>query len=888
MDDNHFFRCFTLSKASWLIPIAIFIILLSLFYGGFFNTRNLDFADMGIFPYFPSLYSNYFLYDWVQSGLGGQGSALVSFLFISALAKTFVNPGIAEKIWIMSVFAVAGAGGYFLSKKLTGSKFLAVLFMCMFSFNPVTSGLIYEGSINDTMSGYAFMIPLILVMILMYERDYKNTIFQSVLFGLILSYAYYWDGEILVWILPIFLFYSLLTLALKRNRKNCLLGFLISNFTWILLTRFFSTLMGVISGHVGEIVKTHIGLTTTSQIVEDMSDNFSGQLSFSYWYVILVVTIVLGVIFVASVKKTHIRDYRIIIFYSITLEMMLLLFTWGAFGFKSISLEYFIARYVPYFATFEPFLAITLAFELILVEFVIVISTLKPFPRHKVSSTKAQKKFSSTSSVINRLKVVDLRKAIVLGVFILLLFPNISYWQQSSVPSTIGMISQSQNVNADYAVPSEIRTIADFLYSHTNIHQYYKYLLFPYAPLTAESLSYSIPWTSEIELNGSYWNYGISQSQGANISRYFVNSIALSGVEFLIVYFGPYIHNDPPSSYTGTPRFVGQGFPWDITYVPYGYPSSWSQLFNNSPYFSFMAKVGNSLVYKDNSYVGDVYAYNVTAIDVSKTFFDPAIGSPLLYYAPPTYLTNLSAFGTVFKYNWTIVKINGSTVYEGGNLPSNMSYTNIWTDTSYLRRNATYEASFDLSGHSVKSAYLYIRFFTSESYTGKLISQQGTPQYNGNLTNIPVDLIFTTPENFTSSVLDIAYVRGSPEMKVTFSNLSISEIMTIKPEKVNYEFVNPTKAYIFNNFRGTYMIVFAQSYNSGWEINGTKSSLVYNGYFLENYFVLNKTSTNVMLFEPQKSYSMSLLLLGTEWIILLAFEIAVSIWWFRRSEKSVI
>ena len=409
-------------------------------------------------------------------------------------------------------------------------------------------------------------------------------------------------------------------------------------------------------------------------------------------------------------------------------EAYIILVTWSLFHFKINSFTIIIAGKLTELAAYEPFLGVTILFSLAMFDAIIFFSNLKYIKR------------------INKIKLLD-RKAmkivLVLAIVLIFITPSFHYWRQDDVYSIYDYIENPQYVDNNYKIPGNINNISTWFYDNTNISQEYRTLLLPCAPMTDEALRSYMTWTAEPSLPDSLWSELLN-----NQTLEFGKGISSYGIEYIIVYNGPYIHNDPKTSYTGKARICPSGFPWDLSYNAQGSAKNWSNIVKNDTYLSPIANIDNATIYKNNLYEGIVYAYkwnennSINNVQYSTQY-------NMYLYKNNSDMVNQSWHGYNFgdvRNNWTLLQ-NGTLM--GGPLPKSLSYTNLY-QTIDLKNDSYYELNYSISGKFLYNAYIAIRFYNS---SGAVIETYIPQTFNGNITSVSFSDIFQTPENFTSAVI---------------------------------------------------------------------------------------------------------------------------------------
>ena len=202
---------------------AVIIYFRSILYLG-----NLDFPDLGVFPLYPWQIIEQNYYDWQLGGFGSQGSILPYSFIIFSLEHIFRSPSLAERIWVLSLLPIASLSAFYFShNKLKIDSSHSLIFAILYAFNPITTGLLYMGSVNDTLTMYIFEPILVaLVFSIISSKTFLEGIQWSLGFTLVFYYVYSWSPEVIMWIFPILVISLLLWIIgsirnLSSLKKKC-------------------------------------------------------------------------------------------------------------------------------------------------------------------------------------------------------------------------------------------------------------------------------------------------------------------------------------------------------------------------------------------------------------------------------------------------------------------------------------------------------------------------------------------------------------------------------------------------------------------------------------------------------------------------------------------
>ena len=641
-------------------------LLLFIYHGIFDNWINLNFADLGTFPLYPTLTSRLFFYSWQIQGLGFPGNQLPYGLIVDGLTLLFGNPGIAEKVWLLSLLPIASTSMYLLSRRAllinsSGSVFISFLF----SFNPVTAGLIYTGSVNDTLTAYSFF-PLLIFLAtvsLNVGESLLKWVRNVIIFSILFIYVFNWNQQIIMWVGPFYLFYAMF-LLMRRNPIQDKLRTLLSGVIFVIiftaLTGSLTTILQFLNLHGSGAFSVSAGGTNSAiNIAIDLRDNFYGQFSFQYWYLAAGVLTLNASLFHTRKRRGHLSN-DFILHYAIIVEVLFILNIWLIFRVDATSLIIFLSRYFPIIGAYEPFPAIVILFSLLFIDTCLVMRCVNlPLYLHS---------FHATDSEVIRAIGKSLPKLFAILLVLLILFSSAPFWRDSSTPSTFSMIQQSTKVNELYSVPSGISEISSWFYGNASPAEQSRVLLVPQGGYLDEELAGNAPWVSFIPISHSLY----SQFQPMlhyNITSNLANLLSIFGVKYVVVYKGPYPKGDSHSAFSGNVRFSPSGPPWQLQYTPHGSWQNWSTIFLHCKNFSLVANLSNADIFYNTLCKGIIYSFDMgnSSFSLNTVTFSQT-ENELLYPTGPNLVTNnWSGLNLIpWRYNWTESENGGNLQLKGG------------------------------------------------------------------------------------------------------------------------------------------------------------------------------------------------------------------------------
>lgn len=879
-----------------LLPSFIFLISYFFFYHGFFNSVNDAFPDLGPFPLYPSQSDRLYYYLWQISGFGFAGSQLPYGIIINSMTKLFADPGVAEKIWFLSLLPIAFFGSFFLQRITFQASYKRSLFLSfIYVFNPITAGLIYEGSVNDTLTAYVFIPLLFLFAIgsLNDKNDISKRLESTLILCVLFIYVYYWNQQIIMWLGPFYFFlalFHLYSLTNLRRRIISILNIVVFTTTFVILSGSLSVIAGFLALK-GYVVFSPISGGSVTDLAVVISENFKSQFSFEYWYL---GAGVLCIILFFFQPPRGIRSERLLgqVHSSIVVSCLLVLGIWVVFEVDYNRLVLFLVRYLPIVAAYEPFPGIVLLFALLFIDLSIV--------RPNSSAGELLKELIASDKQRGRLFRRLAKKLIAIGLVVLLLFSNAPFWNDTGLPSTIGMINSSSVANDYYSVPQSIINVSQWLHSNFHSSQEGRVLVIPDVGYSQGELQDLNPTVSFLPITSSMYetlNYMLQTNNTANLA----NFLSIFGVEYVILLKGNYPQGDTQSSLVGPARFQASGFEWDLNYEPIGSWASWNKLVSAGDNFSLVLNSSYSSIYSNNLFLGTLFTFSLQGQSVLRNVIHGFSSNTIEYDVGGNLLSlNWTGINLIpWKYNWSIhtdflaAKSSNYITLIGGPLPSNVSYSNLWQMPN-LRSNTSYDLSFSIKGSFMQDSSVWIRYYSGANMSGTVISTTGL-SFHGNISQSKsVHFRFKTPQSFGSVAIFPTYLRNKQfnnESYTVFSNFSLLETEISTAIALNYSFNNPTHATLLLNLRPlTKLIVFASAFSPDWELISNSDVVIKpfafnNGYITEMAFLLNNSTGEFSLvFTPQSGYEQSLSYRAYGWSVLMGLT-AFSVLWTERRKR---
>lgn len=462
---------------------AIFIVILLVLYNGFLNSNNIVTPDLGSFPIFPKAYLWMNKYAWNNTNLGSGGIALFEYTVVGFLSLFFHYAWLAQKIWFFSLFIIGSTSFYFLLREMGGTnKIIIFIFACSYSFNPLVAGLVYNASINDTLTVYMFFPLLLFLFYKAITGEKIEWLVYTTYLSLALTYTAYWSPTIILYFLPILIISLIIITILERNVKTLLRStgilFCVGTIYFILSLSFLQIggIIEVVFGHgVSAFKVAGYGATNVSEIVTDLAGNFSGQLGFFYWYPFLATAVLEIFLFLFFCRNS--KKYNLAIHYAMILLIITILAIWFIFHYSLEDAIYFLSAHIPEIGVYEPFYSTPMLLSLELMDIYLIIANGRS-PRLKENPYEPI--FNRHTTFVRIRSNMKFNKILLVSLFIVffLLIANVNYPYGGS-PSSIGMIIDSRAVNNKFSVPTGIANVSEWMNLHTNISQEYRVAVFP-------------------------------------------------------------------------------------------------------------------------------------------------------------------------------------------------------------------------------------------------------------------------------------------------------------------------------------------------------------------------------------------------------------------------
>ncbi len=881
MDRNQNFRATIqrIKNHKYIISTLLLIYIISfIFYlKGLFMTGSLDFPDLGVFSIFPSQSLTGYIFNWQLGGYGSEGSVIPYSLILYSLETIFHSPGIAEKIWLLSLLPIGSLFIYYLSyTKLKIGYFYSFVFAYLYAFNPITAGLFYMGSVNDTLTMYIFEpILVILVLLLLSSFNYSDMLKWAAIFILLYFYVFSWSPEIVMWILPILLLALIFKIIYSHkhlhNIEAALIGTLLVIFGILLTTGEFGTILTVFSGRGSQTFSHAAGTSNITNLIIDFHDNIYGQLSYLY---AIFSTFLVGVSLYLFVRlKSYLSDEEKSLYLSMLTIIILIIFVWTSFRFSMKFFETVIASYLPVLAAYEPFMGITLIFSLFFIQILFLWKAFNNYLNDNHSPV-----FKRIGNFV-RSKGKYIRFFLIILVIIILMTSSVGYGREHDVPNATTQLLNSDSSFNLYKVPFYETNLSSYLSSHLQSSEG-RYLLLPYSGLSSEAVEKFIPEIGCAKLTPSLWSDILNANNDSSSYLKFSQELAVLGIEYVVINKGPYVSGSGNGSTTGQARFYAAGFPWDLSYLPAGNWTNWFSILGKDPYLDSMSNTSNYIIFKNPYFTGIFHEYILPKNFSINSIVSTSSNGSLLY---PDLATLKSPTFNIphgpFSENWSIINTLHGICYVGSTLPSNMTYSNIYSKIDLIPCT-NYVLNYSIAGKNMADSSIYIRFYSGENCTGKVVNTYSSPEVTGNNTFHLVNYTFQTPEIFKSASIFLTYHDNNHVTNYS-SYFYINYLVHLKTtfplpiSSSEYHFVNPTKTTINVNVPSNHsiLLLYSSTFDTGWNIyskntNIKSTEFVISQSIIFNSFYITKSISNATLeFEPQKTHSMEILI---EWSILIS------------------
>ena len=441
------------------------------------------------------------------------------------------------------------------------------------------------------------------------------------------------------------------------------------------------------------------------------------------------------------------------------------------------------------------------------------------------------------------------------------------------------MPSRSSDVNALYQVPQNLISLSKWLEGNTNIQSGYRYLFLPSAMATLGSFESLFSQNAPVEITPSIYNSFFYQFMNTYNTTILARYFSIIGVEYVVIYKGPYMGDDSSVSYSGSARLNPAGFQYSLTYLPIGSWQSWYSIFENKNSFSLLTNTSSFAVFVNSLYRGIVYSlpiaknYTISWPNYYKNY------TPTLNYTifNGNFYENLSnempltgpwyGFNNIPDENFSIRALNNNTEYVQAST-SKAGYGNIYIPLN-LKPDSLYLLSYEISGVNMSNSNIYIRFYSGENGSGSMLYTFDSPPVNGNVSGIRVNWYFKTPSNFSSVFLFPTVLKFKSGNLSSITNFTLYPIRAYIEEKivpVNYIFENPTQIFINQKINNNSYLLFVSNFNNGWILrhNGTisNSSEFDMGFLKVNSFKINNATGfgSSIYFSDQAAYSVNLVI----------------------------
>jgi len=889
---------------SFFLFLLIYVLILRIFFSFLFlNIPYNIFEIGGTLPGQPFIYlQNSFISNWMMySNYGFQGEGLIYSVWFFLLMSLFRSIAVAERAWFIFEFTVGALSSFFLFKKLSRSTILAFIFSLSFSFSPVVANMVISGAYMIYIL-YAFTPLLILLTLKIFESEFLLRLEYSIIFAILSAFIFEFNPGEIMWT-PVFLiFYFLLIVAFSIRKRSNFISLVVSTvllfLVFLMLTRTLSLVLAVFGGNtVAYFSSNDFGATSITQILMDLQFNFNGWLSFVYWYPALFFELLVLVVATVQHRLKMISKTVLILIFAIGIQTLIILLTWATFHFNIMSLTIIIATYLPFLGEYIPHMG----YVLIVAYLIIQTGAIVGFQHQTESASIVRKPKNLRKLITTKNKV----RIISIVIFVFLFATTINF--QTNYPgdsSSLGMYTNSDSFMLNNAVPNNVAEISSWFVNNTALNQGYRILFFPYSMSTDNVILSDMRWTfmTNITNQASFTLYGFTHNYTEGLATF----MADSGVEFIIVYFGPFLGIDNKVDYTGPPRFYGSGFSWEMTWVPAGSPAAWSEIFNSSPYFKIAGKAGNAIIYRNDLYEGSIISYSLG--NITKDYFQKNAINPVYYdYSTMNLLLNTNEEKNIDNWhtynsenNVSILRENGSEALYFPPVTNNVTYRVAYSFINLLP-NSSYILSYDISGKNISGSWILIYFYDKNGNQISVFGSKDEPHtiwYGEGDVSAEDTALFTTPSNYSLAKM-VALAQYGPSdhynnSYTLFSDIKIENVTSIKPESVRYAFSQPWLVYIFQRFSGNFAIRFLTSYNPSWTLIGGNekyaSADFYSGYRNENLFWVNSNSTLInplIYFTHQGTYTESLYEWGLEWCLMIITIPILDIYRKKESKRSL-
>ncbi len=790
-------------------------------------------------------------------GLYGIGWPSYLIIYLLSLTSHIGGVGIGERIWFLSDILVSIIFSYKLFDLILKNRNVSYIFALIYTFSPAVAVLTY-GTSWETFLFYAFA-PLVLY--LLYKAFNSNKL-KSWSFVLILTsvfmYVYYFDAGVIMWegVLVFFMFIYFTFIHINKNKMLINSGKL---GLFIILFIFFSNsivlITSFIHGHGASAFSgTDFGATSIKDVLIDLEENFNGYWSYTYAYFMWALTLFFFFLFVYFRKKIKMKE----VMASLLSLNFLILIVWTIFRFNIEPIAILISKYIPIVGEYS-FSSIFNLISNTIILAAISFQLLLNYDLRNNLSKKLNRKLINKETII-------LIVAIVL--MVLLVMTPLDYGH-TEFPSDIELHNHSQKFLNSYDVPTNITILSNWFFKNTNINSGYRTYLGPASTSTYQAIKNMMDFTSTVNLSTSAGNAISTMEYDGNLTP-LAGVLAMEGVEYFIIYRGPNIHTN--LNYTGPASFGQYGWPWQLSYAPVGSWQNWTILLNKSPAFRMVANITGSIIYKNLYYTGIAYAYNIN--DQNFSYIMNNSLNPLKYGFYGNDIEYLSNSQNIT--NWSFVDYNiwsiNNEFHTYKIINSSSHFETSITSILNVTQGSFYYFRYSIEGHNMTYNVVMIRWYSSNgTQIGTIASNDfsGNP-WEGNITNFSRGAFLVhAPRNATEAYIQLVVniINGTT---TEFKNITVTNVITLKANRLNYTFVKPYYIEIKNVPKNS-LIVLNANYFNGWKINHNNAvnRPFSNHIYVVNSFLYRGNFSNItIILTTQKNYDSFLLSQWIVWIII--------------------
>ena len=849
------------NRLSFIIYAIIFIILLLYTDSWLFsNSYFVIFELGGPVPLHPKIwlinsYLSYFEILGVR-GLYGIGWPSYLIIYILSLTSHIGGIGIGERLWFISDILVSAIFSYKLFNTVLINKHVSYIFALAYTFSPAVAVLTY-GTSWETFLFYAFS-PLVLYLL---YKTYNNLKLKSLSFDLILvsvfMYIYYFDAGVIMWEGVLIIFMFIYFTINNMNKRKLLINS--GKFAlFIILFIFFSNSIGLITSFItshgaSAFSGSDFGAISIKDVLVDFEGNFNGYWIYKYAYFMWFISLFFSVLFIYFRRKLKMREIII----SLLSLNFLVLIIWTIFRFNLEPLAILMARYVPIVGEYS------ISSGFIMVSNTIILSAI-------LFQIPLNYKFKNNFNIKLNKKLIN-KKVIILMIALIFLFSSMAIpieYGHTDFPSDIELHNNSQKFLSSFNVPRNITILSNWFYDNTNINSGYRIYLGPASTSTYQAITAMMDYTSIVNLSTSAGSAISTMEYSGNLTP-LAGVLAMEGVEYFIIYKGPNINTN--INYTGPASFTQYGWPWQLSYAPVGSWENWTLLLNKSTAFKNVANIQGSVIYKNLYYTGIVYAYKLNGENYNYIMNHSL--NPIKYGFYGNNIEYLSKSVNISNWKYVNYKIwsinNESHIYKIIN-SSNHFETSIKSILN-VTQGSFYYFKYFIEGHNMTYSVVMIQYYNSNgTQIGNIDSNVYSNPWEGNITNFSQGSFLTqAPVGATKAYVQLVVniINGT---KTEFKNVTVTNVITIKANKLNYTFVKP---YYINikNAPNNSLIMLNANYFNGWKISGTNTiDKPFNThmYVINSILYKGNYSNITIILTTQKNYNNFLLYQWSIWIVI--------------------